>query len=60
MAGLDTGNRNQYSSINFLGEFLKSISYFFIANVRDFYAVIFGCWESYSSTQGYLLFLLDR
>ena len=32
----------------------------FIANVRDFYTVAFGCGESESNTQGYLLFLLDR
>ena len=46
IASLDMGARNQYSSINFLGEFIESISYFFIANKRDFYTVVFGCGES--------------
>ena len=32
----------------------------FVANVRDFYTVVFGCGEGSSNTQGYLLFLLDR
>ena len=42
IASLDMGARNQYSSINFLGEFIEStcISKFFIANVRDFYTVV--------------------
>ena len=42
IASLDMGARNQYSSINFLGEFIESISYFFIANKRDFYSVVAG------------------
>ena len=54
------GARNQYSSINFLGVFIESISLTFIAIVRDFYTVAFACGESWSSTQGYFLFLLDR
>ena len=40
---LDMGARNQYSSITFLGEFIESISQVFVANVRDFYTVVFGC-----------------
>ena len=53
---LDMEGRNQYSSINFLGGFIESI----FATVRDFYTIVFGCGESYSNTQSYLLFLLDR
>ena len=54
MASFNMGARNQYSSINVLGGFIEGISYFFIANVRDFYTVVFGFGESQSSTQGYL------
>ena len=46
IASLDMGARNQYSSINFLGEFIESVSQVFVANVRDFYTVVFGCGES--------------
>ena len=46
IASLDLGARNQYSSINFLGEFIESISKIFVANVRDFYTVVFGWRES--------------
>ena len=46
IASLDMGARNQYSSINFLGEFTESISYVFVANVRDFYTVVFGFGEN--------------
>ena len=60
IASLDMGARNQYSFINFLGEFIDSVSQVFVANERDFYTVVFGCGESLSNTQGYLLFLLDR
>ena len=34
IASLDVGARNQYSFINFLGEFIEN------ANVRDFYTVV--------------------
>ena len=46
VASLDMGARNQYSSINFLGEFTESIYYVFVANVRDFYTVVFGFGEN--------------
>ena len=46
ITSVDMGARNQYSSINFLREFIESISQFFIANVRNFYPVVFGCRES--------------
>ena len=46
MASFNMGARNQYSSINVLGGFIEGISYFFIANVRDFYTVVFGFGES--------------
>ena len=46
IASLDMGARNQYSSINFLGEFIESVSQVFVPNVRDFYTVDFGCGES--------------
>ena len=39
IASLDMGTKNQYSSINSLGEFIESISYVFVANLRDFYTV---------------------
>ena len=40
------GAKNQYSSINFLGGFIESVSQVFVANVRYFYTVVFGCGES--------------
>ena len=46
IARLNMGARNQHSSIDFLGEFIESISQVFVANVRDFYTVVFGCGES--------------
>ena len=46
IASLDMGARNQNSSINFLGGFIASISYDFVANVRDFCTVVFGRGES--------------
>ena len=42
IASLDMVAKNQYSPINFLGEFIESA----VANVRDFYTVVFGCGES--------------
>ena len=45
-ASLNMGARNQYSSINFLGKFVESISYVFVANVRDLYTVVFWLRES--------------
>ena len=56
IASLKMGARNQYSSINFLGGFIESIAYIFIAYVRDFYTVAFACGETQSSTQGYFYF----
>ena len=41
IASLDIGAKNQYSSINFLGEFIESVSQVFVAIVRDFYPVVF-------------------
>ena len=46
IASLDMGAKNQYSSINVLGEFIETISQVFVANVRDLYPVVFGCGES--------------
>ena len=47
IVSLDMGPKNQYSSINFLGEFIERISlYIFVANVRDFHPVVFSCGES--------------
>ena len=46
IASLNMGARNQYFSIHFLGGFMEGISQIFIANVRDFYTVAFGCGES--------------
>ena len=46
IASLNMGATNQYSSINFVGEFIESISLVFVATVRDFYTVAFGCRES--------------
>ena len=43
IASLDMGVKNQYSSINFLGEFIYLV---FVANLRDFYTIVFGCGES--------------
>ena len=45
-ARLGMGAKNQYSSIHFLGEFIESVSWVFVANVRDFYTVVFGCGET--------------
>ena len=45
IASLDIGAKNQYSSINFLGQFIVYLK-FFVANVRDFYTVAFGCGQS--------------
>ena len=46
IASLNMGARKQYSSVNFLGGFIESISQIFIANVRDLYTVAFACGES--------------
>ena len=46
IASLDMGAKNQYSFFNFIGAFIESMSYVFVANVRDFYTVVFGCVES--------------
>ena len=35
------GAKNQYSSTDFLGGFIESVSQVFVANVRDFYTVFF-------------------
>ena len=45
IASLNMGARNQYSSIDFLGESRKYILSF-CSYVRDFYIVAFGCGES--------------
>ena len=44
IASVDMVAGNQYSSSNVLGEFIGSISKLvFVANVRDFCTVVFGC-----------------
>ena len=51
IANRNMGARKQCSSIGFLGGFIKGISSICIANLRDFYTVVFGCEESQSRTQ---------
>ena len=46
IVSLNMGARNRYYSIHFLGGFMEGLSQIFIANVRDFYTVAFGCGES--------------
>jgi len=54
------GARKQYSSNNFHGRLIKDILLVLITNVHDFYTVLFGGTQSYSSIHCFLFFLFNR